>query len=98
MMIVAVVIAMGIMLVFSTPIAKFVNVNPTIKMLALVFLIAIGVLLIVESLDVHVNKAYVYVAMAFSLVVELLNLQMRRNIRVNKEKTRLLRQQQRTPA
>ncbi len=98
MMITAVIIAMGIMLVFSGPIAKFVNMNPTIKMLALVFLVAIGVLLIVESLEFHVNKAYVYIAMAFSLVVELLNLQMRRNMRLNKEKSRLLKAEQRAAA
>lgn len=83
MMIAAVVIAMIIMLAFSGPIAKFVNMNPTIKMLALVFLVAIGVLLVAESFDIHVNKAYVYVAMAFSLMVELLNLQMRKNQRKN---------------
>jgi len=85
MMIFAVVIAMGIMLAFSANIAKFVNMNPTVKMLALVFLVAIGALLVLESLDVHVNKAYVYVAMAFSLSVELLNLQMRRNQRKRHE-------------
>jgi predicted tellurium resistance membrane protein TerC len=50
-----------------------------------VFLVAIGALLVLESLDVHVNKAYVYVAMAFSLSVELLNLQMRRNQRKRHE-------------
>lgn len=85
MMILAVIIAMGVMLAFSSSIAKFVNMNPTVKMLALVFLVAIGALLILESLDVHVNKAYVYVAMAFSLAVELLNLQMRRNQRRRRE-------------
>lgn len=84
MMIAAVVIAMGIMLAFSAPIAKFVNLNPTIKMLALVFLVVIGALLIAESMDLHINKAYVYVAMAFSLSVELLNLQMRKNQRLRR--------------
>lgn len=91
MMITAVIIAMGIMLAFSAPIAKFVNSNPTIKMLALVFLIGIGVLLILESLEIHIDKTYVYIGMAFSLIVELLNLQMRRNQRLNKEKARALK-------
>lgn len=77
-MICAVVIAMVVMLIFSSPIATFVNDNPPIKMLALVFLVAIGALLILEALEIHFGKEYLYVAMAFSLVVELLNMASRR--------------------
>ena len=76
-MIAAVVISMAIMFFFSGVVARFIDRNPTIKMLALAFLIMIGVLLIVESFDVHVDKAFIYVAMAFSLLVELLNMKMR---------------------
>ena len=76
-MIAAVVISMAIMFFFSGVVARFIDRNPTIKMLALAFLIMIGVLLIVESFDVHVDKAYIYVAMTFSLLVELLNMKMR---------------------
>jgi predicted tellurium resistance membrane protein TerC len=77
-MIVAVVISMLIMLKLSGPISDFVDRNPTIKILALAFLILIGVMLIVESMGGHVSKGYIYFAMAFSLVVELLNLQYRK--------------------
>jgi len=92
LMVTAVVIAMGIMLAFSAPIAKFVNSNPTVKMLALVFLIGIGILLMLEALEVHIDKTYVYIGMVFSLMVELLNLQMRRNQLRNKVKAKAIRQ------
>ncbi|MCU0355760.1 MAG: TerC family protein, partial [Cytophagales bacterium] len=77
-MIIAVVIALVIMLLFSGAIANFVNKRPTIKMLALSFLVMIGVLLIAESFGVHVPKGYVYFSMAFALGVEALNLRMAR--------------------
>ena len=72
-MIVAVIISMLVMLAASRSISDFVNKHPTIKMLALSFLLMIGLLLVVEAFDVHVPKGYVYFAMAFSLIVELLN-------------------------
>lgn len=73
-MILAVILAMGIMLLFSEKIANFVNDHPTIKMLALSFLLMIGTMLVAEALEFEVPKGYVYFAMAFSLVVELLNM------------------------
>src|SRR6476620_5109913 len=77
-MIMAVIISMGIMLAFSKVIADFVNNHPTIKMLALSFLIMIGFMLVLEALHQHVPKGYVYFAMAFSLAVELLNMRLRK--------------------
>jgi predicted tellurium resistance membrane protein TerC len=77
-MIIAVVISMGIMLAFSKYIADFVNQHPTIKMLALSFLIMIGFMLVLESLHQHVPKGYIYFAMFFSLVVEMLNMRLRK--------------------
>ena len=77
-MITAVVVAVGVMLVFAGRIAGFVERHPTMKMLALSFLILIGVTLIIEGLHAHIPKGYVYFAMAFSLGVELLNLRLRR--------------------
>ncbi|MEN7547480.1 TerC family protein [Rapidithrix thailandica] len=77
-MIIAVVIALIVMLVFSKGIADFVENHPTIKMLALSFLVLIGFLLVVEAFDVHVPKGYIYFSMAFALLVELLNLRMRK--------------------
>ncbi|OON69510.1 TerC family protein [Hymenobacter sp. CRA2] len=79
-MIVAVVLSMGVMLAFARLIADFVNRNPTIKMLALSFLIMIGVLLVAEALHQEISKGYVYFSMAFSLVVELLNMRLRKNV------------------
>lgn len=77
-MVVAMVIAMLVMLVFAGPIADFVDRNPTIKVLALSFLILIGVMLVAEGLGQHMDKGYIYVAMAFALVVELVNMQLRK--------------------
>lgn len=77
-MILAVMVSMGIMLAFSKYIADFVNRNPTVKMLALSFLIMIGVMLVMEAAHQHINKGYLYFAMAFSLLVELLNLRLRK--------------------
>ncbi|MEL6616142.1 MAG: TerC family protein [Bacteroidota bacterium] len=73
-MIIAVVIAVGTMMAFATPISNFVHKHPTVKMLALAFLILIGVTLVAEGLDQHVSKGYIYSAMAFSLIVEFLNI------------------------
>jgi predicted tellurium resistance membrane protein TerC len=76
-MIAAVVVAIGFMMAFSGSISGFVSRHPTIKMLALSFLILIGVALIAEGLDQHIPKGYIYFAMAFSVGVELLNLRVR---------------------
>lgn len=73
-MVVAVILAMLVMLYFAGPIANFVDRHPTIKVLALAFLILIGVMLVAEGLGQHIDKGYIYVAMAFSLVVELVNM------------------------
>jgi len=77
-MIAAVICAMGIMLAFSGAVADFVNRNPTIKMLALSFLNMIGFMLVMEAAHKEVEKGYLYFAMAFSLLVELLNMRLRR--------------------
>ncbi len=78
-MIAAVVIAVGVMLVFAGPVSNFVERHPTIKMLALSFLILIGVNLIADALGFHIPKGYTYFAMAFSVIVELLNLKLRKS-------------------
>jgi predicted tellurium resistance membrane protein TerC len=77
-MIAAVVVAIIFMMAFSGSISDFVSRHPTIKMLALSFLILIGVALIADGLGRHIPKGYIYFAMAFSVGVELLNLRMRR--------------------
>ncbi len=76
-MIAAVVGAVGVMMLFAGPIGDFVRRHPTVKMLALSFLILIGVSLIGEGLDFHIPKGYVYFAMAFSVGVEMINLRVR---------------------
>lgn len=83
-MIIAVLISMIIMLVFAKTVSDFVNRNPTVKMLALAFLLMIGMLLILDGFHVDVPKAYVYFSIAFSLSVEMLNMQMRKR-RLKKE-------------
>ncbi|MEP6667882.1 MAG: TerC family protein [Chthoniobacter sp.] len=77
-MIAAVVLAMGVMLVAAKPISDFVNQHPTIKMLALSFLLLVGVVLIADGCGQHVEKGYIYFAMAFSFGVEMLNIRMRK--------------------
>lgn len=77
-MVAAVVVAVGFMMLFSGKISVFVEKHPTIKMLALSFLLMIGVALIGDGLDMHIPKGYIYFAMAFSVLVEMLNLRMRR--------------------
>ena len=77
-MIIAVIIALSVMLTFAKKIAAFVDRHPTIKMLALSFLVLIGFLLVVEAFGQHVPKGYVYFAMAFSFLVETLNMRTRK--------------------
>ena len=76
-MVAAVVIAIGVMLLFAKQIGDFVNRYPSMKILALAFLLLIGVLLTAEGLGQHINKGYIYFAMAFALMVELLNIRFR---------------------
>lgn len=73
-MIAAVVVAVGVMLIFANRISNFVEKHPTVKMLALAFLMLIGVMLVADGLGRHIPKGYIYFAMAFSLAVEMLNL------------------------
>ena len=77
-MIAAVIASVGLMMVFAGAIGRFVSKHPTIKMLALSFLVLIGVVLIAEGFDYHVPKGFVYFAMAFSVIVEMLNIRMRK--------------------
>jgi predicted tellurium resistance membrane protein TerC len=77
-MAIAIILAVVVMLMAAKAIGDFVDAHPTIKILALSFLILVGVTLIVEGFDVHVPKGYIYFAMAFSVVVEMLNIRMRR--------------------
>jgi predicted tellurium resistance membrane protein TerC len=79
-MAIAIIIAVGIMLMAAKSIGDFVDRHPTIKILALSFLILVGVTLIVEGFDVHVPKGYIYFAMAFSVSVEMLNIRMRKKV------------------
>jgi predicted tellurium resistance membrane protein TerC len=76
-MAIAIIIAVLIMLFAAKPIGEFVDGHPTVKMLALAFLIMVGVTLMIEGFDVHVPKGYIYFAMAFSIGVEMLNLRLR---------------------
>jgi len=77
-MIAAVIVAVLLMMVFAGPIGRFVSAHPTIKMLALSFLFMIGAVLIADGLDQHVPRGYIYFAMAFSIIVELLNMRLRK--------------------
>jgi len=77
-MIAAVVISMVIMIFFSGIISRFINKHPSLQVLALAFLIMIGMMLIAEGFHQHVSKSYIYTAIAFSLVVELINMRLRR--------------------
>jgi predicted tellurium resistance membrane protein TerC len=76
-MVAAIVIAVGVMMVSATPIAEFVDRHPTVKMLALSFLLLIGFSLVAEGFDQHIPKGYIYFAMAFSVFVEMINLRVR---------------------
>ncbi|RZJ12791.1 MAG: TerC family protein [Haliea sp.] len=77
-MVAAVILSVGMMMLFAGAIGRFVSANPTIKMLALSFLLMVGTVLIADGLQFHVPKGYVYFAMAFSVAVEMLNLRLRR--------------------
>src|SRR5688572_8375877 len=90
-MIIAVIISIIIMMAFAGPISRFINKNPTLQMLALAFLIAIGIMLVAEGFHQKIAKSYIYTMIAFSLIVELLNMRIRKKtdsvkLRTNREK------------
>ena len=88
-MICAILLSVGVMMFAAKPIGDFVDANPTIKMLALSFLVLVGVTLMAEGFDTHVPKGYIYFAMAFSVAVEMVNIRLRKktehHLRLNKE-------------
>ena len=75
--VVAMVVSMLVMLIAAKPISTFIERHPTLKILALSFLILIGIMLVAEGFAAHFNKGYIYFAMAFSLIVEMLNIRVR---------------------
>jgi predicted tellurium resistance membrane protein TerC len=77
-MVIAMVVAVGVMLVFAGRIGDFVNRHPSVKILALSFLLLIGVMLVAEGMGQHISKGYVYFAMAFALLVEVMNMRLRK--------------------
>ncbi len=77
-MVFAILVAVGIMLLAANPLGRFIDANPTVKMLALAFILLVGAVLVLDGLEVHVPKPYIYFAMAFSVLVEWLNVLMRR--------------------
>jgi len=87
-MIVAVVISILLMMAFAGPISRFINRNPTLQMLALAFLIAIGIMLAAEAFHQEISKSYIYTMIAFSLIVEMLNLRLRKKESLKLKTTR----------
>lgn len=77
--VIAIVISLGVMLLFAKKISDFIHKHPAMKLLAISFLMMIGMVLVVEGLHVHVPKGYIYFAMAFALVIEFLNMKIRKN-------------------
>lgn len=89
-MIIAVVLSMLVMMLFSGAISRFINNRPTLQILALAFLILIGFMLILDAMGQHVPKGYIYFAVAFSLIVEMVNMRLRKNknaVQLNKHMT-----------
>lgn len=80
-MIIAVMISISIMMLFANKVADFIDKNPTLQILALSFLVAIGMLLVAEGFHQHINKGYIYSSIAFALFVEILNLRMRKKMK-----------------
>jgi predicted tellurium resistance membrane protein TerC len=80
----AIVISMSVMLIFSKKISSFINDHPAMKVLAISFLLLIGVILVIEGLHVHVPKGYIYFSMAFALGVEIINMKIRKKATVKK--------------
>ena len=79
LMIIAITIAIGVMIAFATKISEFIKKHPTLEVLALSFLILIGFMLMIEAFEIHVPKGYIYFAVFFSLLVELVNMRIRKN-------------------
>ena len=79
-MVVAIILAVIVMLVFAEPVSRFVETHPTLKVLALSFLILIGVMLVAEGVGAHMDKGYIYFAMFFALIVEVLNIALRKKV------------------
>ena len=80
-MVCAVLLSVAVMLLAANPLGRFIDANPTVKLLALAFILMVGAVLVLDGLDVHVPKPYIYAAMGFSVLVEWLNLLMRRRAR-----------------
>jgi predicted tellurium resistance membrane protein TerC len=80
LMIIAIVIAIGVMMIFAGAVSKFINAHPTLQILALAFLILIGFMLILDGVHYHVPKGYIYFAVFFSLLVEMINIRMKRKM------------------
>ena len=81
--VVAIIISMFVMMLFAKQISEFISNHPTIKMIALSFLVAVGILLLAEGFGQEFPKGYIYFAFAYALVVEILNIRMRRNNKQN---------------
>ncbi len=77
--VIAIIISMVVMMLFAKQISEFISQHPTIKMIALSFLVAVGILLLAEGFGQEFPKGYIYFALAYALVVEVLNIRMRRN-------------------
>jgi predicted tellurium resistance membrane protein TerC len=88
-MMIAVILSIGVMMLFSEVVSKFINTHPTMQMLALSFLILIGMMLVAEAFHQHVSKGYIYFSIAFSMGVELLNMRMRKSSRESNAKEKL---------
>lgn len=86
LMVIAVVISLIVMMIFSGAISEFINKHPTLQILALSFLILIGFMLVIEAFHFHVPKGYIYFSVAFSLLVEIVNMKMRKSRKVVSEK------------
>jgi predicted tellurium resistance membrane protein TerC len=81
LMIIAIILAIGVMMVFAGSVSRFINEHPTLQVLALSFLILIGFMLIIDGLHYHVPKGYIYFAVFFSLIVEMINIRIRKHVR-----------------
>ncbi|MEO7264418.1 MAG: TerC family protein [Ferruginibacter sp.] len=82
-MIIAVIVSIGIMMIFAAPVTKIINAHPTLQMLALSFLVVIGVVLIASGLHQEISKSIIYSCLFFSLVVEMLNIKLRKGVKVD---------------
>jgi predicted tellurium resistance membrane protein TerC len=91
-MITSVILAIIVMMIFASSVSAFVEKHPTVKMLALSFLLLIGVMLVAEGIGTHIEKCYIYFAMGFSLLVEGLNLWSKRNARLRAERTKMAKE------